>query len=364
MKHLIILLIVVGAIPFGFSPSRTSHPLQANKAEQEVRKLERAWLDAYEHHDTKAMDAIVADDFTITFPDGSMQTKPQILDSIKAPRNPASPALKFYTEDVQARVYGETVILIGRVVTEYVRDGKAMKEQNRYTDTYVRRGGRWQVVASHLSNVAQPRPQTTSILSNAGAGRSLHENRITSIKLPPIRIDVDEQLRHVGILNFTLKKVAQVERYLYARADESGRVQRLFIAQFESILPGVKGGYTFQVENATRIGEHDYQTNVGLFNFAQTIAANPGAEAEQTKAFLEKNGLNVNDDYLVARYARVADADKRHELILFYLENLRDMGLTRTEFEQGGSGEAKAAKIFNDFAIRATQSFKVVDGKS
>ena len=135
----------------------------AQNAEQEVRKLERAWLDAYEQHDVKAMDAIVADDFTITFPDGSMQTKPQIMNMIKAPRNPNNPPMKFYTEDVQARVYGETVILIGLVVTEYVRDGKTMKEQSRYTDTYVKRGGRWQVVASHLSNDARPqtRPAPT-----------------------------------------------------------------------------------------------------------------------------------------------------------------------------------------------------------
>jgi uncharacterized protein (TIGR02246 family) len=168
MRHIIILLLLVAAFPFSVGQSSAS---QASQAEQEVRKLERAWLDAYEQHDTKAMDAIVADDFTITFPDGSMQTKPQIMDSIKAPRNPASPALKFYTEDVQSRVYNDTVvILIGRVVTEYPRDGKTAKEQNRYTDTYVKRNGRWQVVASHLSNVAQPRPQSSSTTSNAGAG--------------------------------------------------------------------------------------------------------------------------------------------------------------------------------------------------
>jgi len=120
-------------------------------SEREVRQLERAWLDAYEQHDSKAMEAIVADDFTITFPDGSIQTKPSILASLKQSRS--SPPLKFYTEDVQARVYGDTVILIGRVVTEWQQNGKAMKEENRYTDTYVKRGGRWQVVASHLSNV-------------------------------------------------------------------------------------------------------------------------------------------------------------------------------------------------------------------
>jgi uncharacterized protein (TIGR02246 family) len=157
MRYVVVFMILVAALLFPASQSRAFQTPQVSQAEQEVRKLERAWLDAYEQHDTKAMDAIVADDFTITFTDGSMQTKKQILDSIKAPRDPTRPPLKFYTEDVQSRVYGDTVILIGRVVTEYVRDGKTMKEQNRYTDTYVKRGGRWQVVASHLSNVARPR---------------------------------------------------------------------------------------------------------------------------------------------------------------------------------------------------------------
>ena len=122
-------------------------------AAQAVQKLERSWLDAYEQHDAKAMTAIVADDFTITFPDGSMQTKSQIMTSLKSAGGGQRPSMKFHTEDVQARVYGDTVILTGRVVTEYQRDGQTMsKEQQRYTDTYVKRNGRWQVVASHLSN--------------------------------------------------------------------------------------------------------------------------------------------------------------------------------------------------------------------
>jgi uncharacterized protein (TIGR02246 family) len=356
-------MLVTLALSFSVWQVSGSQTLQGSEAEQDVRKLERAWLDAYEQRDAKAMDTIVADDFVITFPDGSMQTKSQILDSIKVPPNPASPSLKFYTEDVRARVYGDTVILIGRVATEYLRDGKTVKEQSRYTDTYIKRQGRWQVVASHLSNAPRPEQRSSAVSSNAGEGRSLHGNSLTSLKFPSIKIDVAEQLRHVGILNFPLKGVAQVERYIYARADENGRVQRLLIMQFEGILPGVKGGYSFQVENATRLGDHDYQTNVGFFNFAQTIAANPGAEAEHTKAFLDRKGLKVEDDYLVARYARVVDTEKRHELILFYLEDLRDLGLTRAELEPGGRRESEAAKVFNGFAARARQSFKVIDGK-
>jgi ketosteroid isomerase-like protein len=363
MRYIGIFILVTLALPFSVLPMSESQAGQVNEAEQDVRKLERAWLDAYEQHDARAMNTIVADDFVITFPDGSMQTKSQVVDSIKAPPNPANPSPKFYTEDVRARVYGDTVILTGRVVTEYLRNGKTVKEQYRYTDTYIKRQGRWQVVASHLSSAPQPEQRSPTVSSNAGAGRSLHGNRLVSLKFPSIKVDVDEQLRHVGILNFTLKKVAQVERYIYARADEGGRVQRLLIMQFEAILPGVKGGYSFQVTDATRLGEHDYQTNVGFFNFAQTIAANPGAEAEQTKAFLDQKGMKVDDDYLVARYARIVDTEKRHELIFFYLENLRDLGFTRAELEPGGRRALEAEKVFNDFAARAKQSFKVVDGK-
>ena len=125
------------------------------KAEEEVRKLERQWLDAYEQKNAEAMDRIVADDFTITFPNGAIQTKPQLMTMIKAPRRTSQPRTKFSTEDVQSRAYGDTVILMGRVITEYERDGKAVREQSRYTDTYVRRNGQWQVVASHLSNAQE-----------------------------------------------------------------------------------------------------------------------------------------------------------------------------------------------------------------
>ncbi|HEX9960068.1 MAG TPA: nuclear transport factor 2 family protein [Pyrinomonadaceae bacterium] len=334
----------------------------AQNPEQEVRKLERAWLDAYEQYDAKAMDAIVADDFTITFPNGSIQTKPQILNMIKAPRRDGSSS-KIYTEEVQARVYGETVILIGRVITEWQQNGQTMKEQNRYTDTYVRRGGRWQVVASHLSNVPKPKTQSAEVSPNAGKGRSVNKNKIVSLENPTVSIEVDEQLRNVGILNFVLKNVAQVERYVYARHDEGKRIQRLFIAQFEAFLPGVKGAYTFQVVTPTRLGNFDYQTDIGVYNFAERIAANPGAEPEVTKALFDRNGLQVEDDYLVARYARITDAvDKRHELILFYFENLRDMGFTRAQLEANGKTTPAAEKLYREFGDRAARSFKIADG--
>lgn len=141
---LFILSAAANATAHESSPGRSS-------AEQEVRQLERAWLDAYEKFDADAMDRIVAEDFAITFPNGNMQTKPQLMKMLRGPKPASVSAPRIFTEDVQARVYGNTVILRGRVITEMQKDGQAQRQESRYTDIYVQTDGRWQVVASHLS---------------------------------------------------------------------------------------------------------------------------------------------------------------------------------------------------------------------
>jgi len=126
-----------------------------SQAEKEVRKLEREWLDAYEQHDAAAMNRIVAADFTITYSNGAVHTKADIMKMIGSPRPPAAPSFTFSTEDVQARVEGDKVILTGRVLQKGERNGQPMIMQSRYTDTYMKREGRWQVVASQLTRIPQ-----------------------------------------------------------------------------------------------------------------------------------------------------------------------------------------------------------------
>ena len=145
MRQISILFFIVSCVAAAYGQATPG-----NTAEADVRRLERRWLDAYEQHDAKAMSEIVADNFVITFPNGSQQTKPQIMSMISRPKDAANPS-KFYTEDVKARVYGDTVVLTGRVISEFVQAGKPTKEVSSYTDTYVRSNGRWRVVASHLS---------------------------------------------------------------------------------------------------------------------------------------------------------------------------------------------------------------------
>ena len=149
------LLLFILSVASGASAQEA--PPDQSQAVQEVRQLERAWLDAYEKFDAEAMDRIVADDFVITFPNGKLQTKPQLINMIRRPRPASASPSRFFTEDVQARVYGDVVILRGRVIQESQKDGQPQREESRYTDVYVQTNRRWQVVASHLSRApAEP----------------------------------------------------------------------------------------------------------------------------------------------------------------------------------------------------------------
>ena len=151
-------LLLLSVLSIAISATAQEASPDAAKAEQQVRQLERAWLDAYEKFDAEAMDRIVADDFVITFPNGGMQTKAQVMKMVRGPRPPVDSAPRLFTEDTQARVYGNAVVLRGRVITEMQKDGKPQREESRYTDVYVQTDGRWQVVASHLSAVG-PNPK-------------------------------------------------------------------------------------------------------------------------------------------------------------------------------------------------------------
>lgn len=158
MKKLLNVCLLLTAMMSLSGSQVNSQQVQNNKAEQEVKKVERQWLDAYEQHDAAAMDRIVASDWMITYPDGSTSAKEQVMQLVKSPRKEGMPAPKFFTEEVQARAYGDTVVLTGRIVTQWPGDD-SNREQSRYTDTYVKRDGTWQVVASHMSNDARKKPQ-------------------------------------------------------------------------------------------------------------------------------------------------------------------------------------------------------------
>jgi ketosteroid isomerase-like protein len=120
--------------------------------EQELIKLENEWADALFKRDVASYDRILADDYTWTDFDGIVWTKAQDLETLKSGEVVNT---SYVVDDWKVRVYGDAAVVTGRCTTKETYKGEDVSGQFQWTDTWVKRAGRWQCVASHTSRIAQ-----------------------------------------------------------------------------------------------------------------------------------------------------------------------------------------------------------------
>lgn len=128
------------------------NPTQSGSVEQELIKLEKGWNDALVNHDWAFIDQILADDYLTTDSDGVVANKAQEMVILRTGEEAVT---SWEADNFMVRVYGDTAVVTYRWTYEGQIRGKASAGQERYTDTWVWRGGRWQVVAAHASRIAR-----------------------------------------------------------------------------------------------------------------------------------------------------------------------------------------------------------------
>ena len=156
-------LLVAGVLFFEFFSvclgQTVQRPAQVNKDEQALRQLEDVWLGSYLRGDKATFDRIVADDFTSTDESAKFRNKVQEREAIQAP--PSTVKATLTNEDVQIRIYGDNAVVTGRIVSRVQLSGQPeISFQSRFTDTFLKRRGRWQVVARHYSRLP---PERTAV---------------------------------------------------------------------------------------------------------------------------------------------------------------------------------------------------------
>src|SRR6266699_1560196 len=123
---------------------------QRSSVEQAIKQVDNERIQAQIHADAAALDRIYADDFIGIGPSGTVRTKPQVLADF------TSHDLNFQsitTDEVRIRVYGNTVVETGRSTMVGQDKGKVVPRDNRFTRVWVRRQGRWRLVANHYSTL-------------------------------------------------------------------------------------------------------------------------------------------------------------------------------------------------------------------
>ena len=160
-RALALTMIVCAALDPAAGQTNEKRSSRGARVAEEIRRLERAWLiESYADGNSMAdYDRIVADDFTITHSNGKLLGKAEKRADILASHNPnPSPGTVFRIDgaSVRVRVYGDAVaVSTGYIIEKYVYQGRDIDDRVHFTNTYLRRRGRWQVVASQLTRVHQ-----------------------------------------------------------------------------------------------------------------------------------------------------------------------------------------------------------------
>jgi ketosteroid isomerase-like protein len=118
--------------------------------EEDLIKLENDWNAASIKSDVKALGAMLSDDFLSTDSGGRVYNKAQTLEQIGSGQDVVTSAV---SDDFKVRVYGDAAVVMARYVGKETFKGKDVSGEYRYTDTWVKRGGRWICVASHGSRL-------------------------------------------------------------------------------------------------------------------------------------------------------------------------------------------------------------------
>jgi ketosteroid isomerase-like protein len=126
------------------------------KATSEVMALLHEFISNAGNGDRAIFDKFFADDVIYTRATGVVITKASIMEGL-GKSAPASEGKSSYSaEDVTVHEYGDTVIVAFRLVgrTEHA-DGKVETSHYRNTGTFLRRDGRWQVVAWQATKIGE-----------------------------------------------------------------------------------------------------------------------------------------------------------------------------------------------------------------
>jgi ketosteroid isomerase-like protein len=144
MKYMLgLVMIGLLAVPIGWAQTQ-------NSTEKELIGVENAWKQAVVKRDVSALQHLYADEYMSVDQEGMTWNKKEDIEIDTAGVSRLS---TYKLEDLTVRIYGDVAVVTGRnSATGKVLDREA-KAQNRFTDVFVKRDGRWQCVHSQTTPI-------------------------------------------------------------------------------------------------------------------------------------------------------------------------------------------------------------------
>jgi len=120
--------------------------------QEDVIKLENEFARSVASNDVDAIDRILADEWIIIDPDGSIIDKARFLGVIKSG---ALSHESMESTDLRVRLYVNTAVVTGLTTTKGKFMGQDFASCERATDIFVKQTDRWQCVLTQLTRFAK-----------------------------------------------------------------------------------------------------------------------------------------------------------------------------------------------------------------
>jgi hypothetical protein len=135
-----------------FGQSRAASDSKTSRTANELMQIERDIGDANVRRDKAFFERLEADEFIFTDSGGGLTNKVEDVGSFDKPAGETK-LVSYVPDEMKVSVYGDTAVVTGRVTSKYSSPKGEAVIRSRFTDVFVRRKGRWQLVAGHSSRI-------------------------------------------------------------------------------------------------------------------------------------------------------------------------------------------------------------------
>ena len=121
----------------------------AGAVTRELTRIEQQLATTYKKGDCAAWAAMLSPDWSVTHITGEVITRAQAMATCKSGNTPLA---SVEIDDLAVRVFGDAAVVTGRT-TATTAGTSPVTVRLRFTDVFVRRSGKWLVVASHATRL-------------------------------------------------------------------------------------------------------------------------------------------------------------------------------------------------------------------
>ena len=131
----------LGLLALALAPPAAAQPA----ARADLLRLEDGWASALVRRDTGYFRRTLAPGFVYS-EDARTFSRAEILQDLAGTTDTVTAA---HNEDMKVHEFGTTAVVTGWLIVSGHGKSGAFRRRYRFTDTWMRRSGRWQIIAAH-----------------------------------------------------------------------------------------------------------------------------------------------------------------------------------------------------------------------